>query len=171
MEQLFSVKLILIILFVGNAAFVLTSVFYKAWKGKKHLAVPQQDVGFSEKWVSGFSNQGPPNGPKGSPPCLAVELSKKALVIRVMFPFNLQSMPQIYDGLENYIPREKIKSIRRAGNDGAHRAADGSGAVIIEFESPRGAQTVERSLKRRDEFFRAVGAAFGHQPVPSGIFT
>ena len=173
MEQLFGfgIKLIIFVLVVGNAAYVLTYVFYNAWKGKKHLAVPQQDVGFSEKWVSGFSSQGTLAGPKGSPNCLAVEVSKKALVIRVMFPFNLQAMPQIYGGLENYIPREKIKSIRPVGNDGGGKAADGSGAVLIEFETASGEQTVELSLKRRDEFFRAVGAAFGRQPVPSGIFT
>jgi len=173
MEQLFGsgLKLVIIILVVGNAAFILSCIFYRAWKGKKHLAVPPQEIGFSEKWVSGFSSLGSLPGPKGSPNCLAVELSKKGLAIRVMFPFNLQMLPQIYGGLENYIPREKIKSIRPAATDGGRRAADGGGAVVIEFESAGVDQTVELSLKRRDEFLRAVGATYGRQPVPSGIFT
>jgi hypothetical protein len=169
-DQLFSFKTILYVLFLGNAALVLTTVFYRAWKGK-HQSVSRQDIGFSERWVSGFSGGNPQAKQNWSLNCLAVELSRKALVIRVMFPFYLQSIPEIYGGLEHYIPREKIKSIRPVVSGGKRKAADGGGVVIIVFESPSGEQSVELALNRRDEFFRAAGAAFGRQPVPSGIFT
>lgn len=171
MDQLFNFKTILIVLFLVNAAVVMTSFFYRAWKGKKELSVPQEEVGFSERWVAGRSSENPQGNLKGQLNCLAVELSRKALVIRVMFPFNLQPMPEVFGGLEHYIPREKIKSIRPSGDGGGRKAADGRGAVIIEFESPSGEQSIELSLKKRDEFFRAVGSSFGRQPVPSGIFT
>ena len=94
-------KLILILFFVGNAAFIFASIFYRAWKGKSHLTIPEFDIEFSEKWVSGFSHQGAFNKLARASNCLVVELSKKALVIRTMFPFNLTFLPQFYD-LEHF---------------------------------------------------------------------
>ncbi|MDT4954285.1 MAG: hypothetical protein QOJ02_2423 [Acidobacteriota bacterium] len=156
-------KLILVVGFVGNAVFIFGSIFYRAWKGKKHLSLPEFDIVFSEKWVSGSSNQGTLTRLGGAANCLAVELTKKALVIRPMFPFNLSFLPKIYD-LEHFIPKDKIKSVQQAENDDKSR-------VIIEFESDDGEQQIELSLKKRPDFLRAFGAPFENHPVPSGIFT
>lgn len=156
-------KLILLILAVGNAAFVFTAIFYRAWKGKRELAMPEFDLKFSEKWVSGFSHQNEMTKLGGASNCLAVELSRKTLVIRPMFPFNLSFLPKMYF-LEHLIPTNKIRSVQ-PGED------NDKGRVIIEFESAGGINRIELSLKRRQEFLRAIGASFGRQPVPSGILT
>jgi hypothetical protein len=148
---------------VSNAVAILASIFYRAWKGKKHLAIPEFDLKFSEKWVSGSSNKNRLTKLGGASNCLAVELSKNALVIRPMFPFNLAFLPQVYD-LEHFIPTNKIKSVEPDGTGD-------KGRVIVEFESAGGVNRIELSLKKRQEFLRAVGASFGRQPVPSGILT
>jgi hypothetical protein len=156
-------KLILIILVVGNAAFVLTAIFYRAWKGKRELSIPEFDLKFSEKWVAGFSHQDEQTKLGGASNCLAVELSRKTLVIRPMFPFNLSFLPKMYF-LEHLIPTNKIRSVQPCENND-------EGRVIIEFESAAGINSIELSLKKRQEFLRAVGTLSGRQPVPSGILT
>lgn len=163
MEQFINTKLIIMVIVVGNAVFVLTSILYRGLKGKSHLAIPEFDIKFSEKWVSSFVPQGKPAKLGKTMNCLAVELSRKALVIRTMFPFNLSFLPQVYD-LDHFIPKNEIKCIQPEGTDE-------EGRVIIEFESAGVEKRIELSLKKRQEFLRAVGESFGRQPVPSGIFT
>jgi hypothetical protein len=165
MEQFFrdNVKLLLFLAVVSNAVVILASIFYRAWKGKKHLAIPEFDLRFSEKWVSGSSNKNRLTKLGGASNCLAVELSKNALVIRPMFPFNLAFLPQVYD-LEHFIPTNKIKSVQPDGTGD-------KGSVIVEFESAGGEKRIELLLKKRQEFLRAVGTSPGRQPVPSGILT
>lgn len=159
-------KLIFMICFVGNAVVIFASIFYRAWKGKKGFSLPERDIVFSEKWVSGSSNQNALTKLSGGANCLAVELSKKALVIRPLFPFNLTVLPKVYD-LEHLIPKDKIKRIQQAENDKRR--------VIIDFESDSGVRRFELLLRKRQDFLRAFGGPFGapfeNQPVPSGIFT
>jgi hypothetical protein len=160
-------KLIFLIGFAGNAVFIFTTIFYRAWRGKKQLVLPEADIVFSEKWVSGSSSPSTLTKLGGAANCLSVELSKQALVIRPMFPFNLTFLPKMYD-LEHFIPKNKIKRVQQADNDD-------KGRVIIEFESASGEKRIELSLRRRPDFLRALGGPFGapfeNQPVPSGIFT
>jgi hypothetical protein len=165
MEQFFkdNFKLLLIIFVVGNALVILASIIYRAWKGQGKLMIPEFDITFSEKWVSGVSHKTGLAKLGGAANCLAVELSKKALVIRPMLPFNLGFLAKVYD-LEHYIPKDKIKRIQPDG-------MDGKGRVIIEFEADGGEKRVELRLRKRQEFLRAVGSAHASHPVPSGIFT
>jgi hypothetical protein len=165
MEQFFkdNFKLLIIIGIVGNALVIFASIIYRAWKGQGKLAIPEFDITFSEKWVSGFSHKTRITKLGGAANCLAVELSKKALVIRPMLPFNLGFFAQVYD-LEHYIPKDKIKRIEADGNDG-------KGRVVIEFEEGGGEKRVELRLRKRQEFLRAVGSAHAPHPVPGGILT
>jgi hypothetical protein len=166
MEQFFrdNFKLLLFIAIVFNAVAIFASICYRAWKGKSQMAIAEFDLKFSEKWVSGFSSKSTLTKLGGASNCLAVELSKTALVIRPMFPFNLAFLPQVYD-LEHFIPKDKIKRIQPEETGG------GKGRVVIEFECAGGEKRVELLLRKRQEFLRAVGTSFGRQPVPSGIFT
>ena len=165
MEQFFKAnfKLLIIIFVVGNALVVFASIIYRAWKGQGKLSIPDFDITFSEKWVSGFSHKTSITKLGGAANCLAVELSKKALVIRPMLPFNLGFLAKVYD-LEHYIPKDKIKRIQSDDNDG-------KGTVVIEFEASGGEKRVELRLKKRQEFLRAVGSPQGFHPVPAGILT
>lgn len=165
MEQFFkdNFKLLLILSFVWCALVVLASIIYRAWKGQGKLAIPEFDITFSEKWVSGFSHKTSLTKLGGAANCLAVELSKKALVIRPMLPFNLGFLAQVYD-LEHYIPKDKIKRIQPDDRDG-------KGRVVIEFEEGGGEKRIELILRKRQEFLRAFGSLHELQPVPTGIFT
>src|SRR5215207_1019459 len=113
MEQFFNdnFKLLIIISLVGNALVILASIFYRRWKGKRKLAIPDFALTFSEKWASGFSHQNRLTKLGGASNCLVIELSKQALVIRPMFPFKLAFMPEVYD-LEHYIPKDKIRHLQ-----------------------------------------------------------
>jgi hypothetical protein len=168
MEQFLTVnfKTIFLICFVGNAIVIFASIFYRAWKGKKQLTLPESEILFSEKWVSGRSNRSTLTKLGGAANCLAVEFSKKALIIRPMFPLNLTFLPKVYD-LEHFIPKDKIKRVEQAEND--------KRKVTIDFENAAGEQRIELLLRKRPDFLRAFGAPFGapfiNQPVPSGSFT
>src|SRR5918992_5120095 len=107
--------LIIIIGFVNTAIIILASIFYRAWKGKKRPAIPEFDIKFSEKWASGVSHKSLLTKLGAASNCLVVELSRNALVVRPMFPFNLAFLSQIYD-LEHFIPKDKIKRIQ-TGSD------------------------------------------------------
>lgn len=165
MEQFFkdNFKLLLIVGFVGNAFVLLAYNLYRAWKGKSRPKIPDFDLTFSEKWVSGCSHKSSLTKIGGASNCLAVEMSRNALVIRTMFPLNMMPF-EIYD-LEHFIPKDKIKSIQRGENDGR------KGSVVIEYEAAGGSKCVELLLRKREEFLRAVGTSFQRQPVPSGILT
>jgi hypothetical protein len=158
-------KLLLFLAVVSNAAVILASILYRAWKGKTHLAIPAFDLKFSEKWVSGSSHKNILTKIGGASNCLVVELSKNALIIRPMFPFNLAFLPQAYFlDLEHFIPTSKIKSVQPDGTGD-------KGRVIVEFEAAGGDKRIELLLRKRQDFLRAVGTWFAHQPVPSGILT
>ncbi|HEX8920727.1 MAG TPA: hypothetical protein VF766_04585 [Pyrinomonadaceae bacterium] len=163
MEQFFNLKLLIIIFVVGNAVVVLASIFYRAWKGKKNPAIPEFDITFSEKWVSGFSHQTSLTKLGGATNCLAVELSRKALVIRSMLPLSLGFLAKFYD-LEHHIPKDKIKRVQP-------KDSDGKGRVVIDFEQDGVEKRVELILRKRQEFLRAFGVTREPQPVPSGILT
>ena len=156
-------KLLLIVAFVGNVIVILGYHFYRAWMGKSRPKIPGFDLTFSEKWVSGRSHKNVLTKIGGASNCLAVEMSKNALVIRIMFPLNLMPF-EIYD-LEHFIPKDKIKSIEPGKGDGR------KGSVVIEFEAAGGSKRVELLLRKRKEFLRALDTSFQPQPVPSGIFT
>lgn len=167
MEQFFNnnFKLLLILNVVGMVLTILASIWYRAWKGKKRLTIPDVDLAFSEKWVSGVSHKSLLTKLGAASNCLIVELSRNALVVRPMFPFNLMFFAEVYD-LEHFIPKDKIKRIE----PGAERG--GKGNVVIEYETAGGEKCIELMLRKRQEFLRAFGSALGnHQPVPSGILT
>lgn len=157
-------KLLMALSFAWCVLVVLAFIIYRAWKGTGKLAIPDFERTFSEKWVSGFSHKNSLTKLGGAANCLAVELSKKALVIRPLLPFNLGFLAKVYD-LEHYIPKDKIKRVR---------AEDGEGKgcrVSIEFEENGVEKRIELTLRKRQEFLRAFGTAHETQPVPSGIFT
>lgn len=157
-------KLLLIINVVGMVFALLASICYRAWKGKRRLTIPDLDLTFSEKWVSGVSHKSLLTRLGAASNCLVVELSRNALVVRPMFPFNLMFFAEVYD-LEHFIPKDKIKRIQPGEEHG------GKGNVVLEFEAPGGEKRIELILRKRQEFLRAVGSVVGHQPVPSGSFT
>jgi hypothetical protein len=166
MEQFFrdNFRLLIILAIVSQMLVVLASICYRAWKGKKRLNIPETDLTFSEKWVSGFSHKNFLTKHGGAANCLRVELSRNALVVRPMFPFNLMFFPEVYD-LEHFIPKDKIKRLQPGAEDGD------KGKVLIEFEGSNGEKRIELMLRKRREFLIALGTASGPQPVPSGIFT
>lgn len=165
MEQFFAdnVKLIFAICFGTSAIAILVSNFHRALRKKKRLEIPEFDIKFSEKWVTGFSNKNNLTKLGGASNCLIVELSRNALAVRLMFPFNLGFLPQVYD-LEHFIPIDKIKRIQ------ADETGD-KGRVIIDFETAGGEKRIELTLRKRQEFLRAFKAPVARQPVPSGILT
>ena len=165
MEQFFkdNFKLLLIVGFVGNVFVILAYHLYRVWRGKSKPKIPDFDLTFSEKWVSGYSHKSVLTKIGGASNCLAVEMSRNALVIRTMFPLNMMPF-EIYD-LEHFIPKDKIKSIRPGESDGK------KGSVVIEFEAAGGSKCVELLLRKREEFLRSLGTSHRGQPVPSGIFT
>jgi|ERR1044071_824905 hypothetical protein len=158
-------KLLLILNVVGMVLAILASICYRAWKGKRRLAIPDVDLTFSEKWVSGVSHKSLLTKLGAASNCLKVELSRNALVVRPMFPFNLMFFSEVYD-LEHFIPKDKIKRIQ----PGTERGSKGN--VVIEYEASGGEKCIELVLRKRQEFLCAFGSALvNHQPVPSGIFT
>jgi hypothetical protein len=165
MEQFFkdNLKLLLIVAFVGNAFVILAYNLYRARRGKGRPKIPDFDLTFSEKWVSGCSHKNALTKIGGASNCLAVEMSRNALNIRTMFPLNMMPF-EIYD-LEHFISKDKIKSIQPGESDGK------KGSVVIEFEAAGGSKRIELLLRKREEFLRALGTSFQHQPVPSGILT
>ena len=98
--------------------------------------------------VSGASQKNLLTKLGGASNCLSVTMSRNALVIRPMFPFNLMFLPEVYD-LEHVISRSDIKIIEP-------NATSGSGSVLVEFESDGLTKRIELKLRRRDEFLRAV---------------
>jgi hypothetical protein len=166
MEQFFenNFKLLLILSAAHVGLVVLASICYRAWKGKNRLSIAPFDLTFSEKWVSGFSHKSFLTRLGARASCLTVELSRNALVVRPMFPFNLLFLPEVYD-LEHFIRRDEIKCIQ----PGAEQ--DGKGRIVIEFESAGREKRIELMLKNRQEFLRALNRVYAPQPVPSGIFT
>lgn len=166
MEHFFedNFKLLMILSLVWCALVVLVSIIYRARKRKRKLGIPEFELTFSEKRVSGFSHKSTLTKLGGTSNCLVIELSRNALVIRAMFPFNLMFLPEFYD-LEHYIPKDKIKRVQPEDNEGqGHR-------VLIEFEEDGREKRVELILRKRQEFLRALGSLPEAHPVPSGIFT
>ncbi|HYJ47011.1 MAG TPA: hypothetical protein VEV81_10390 [Pyrinomonadaceae bacterium] len=134
---------------VVNGLIILAAILYRAAKGKRRIQIPEHDITFSEKWASGASHKNMLTKLGGARNCLAVVLSKNALVVRPMFPFNLAFFSEIYD-LEHYIPRNRIKRIEPD-------ESAGRGRVVIEYESESGEKQIELVLKKKQEFLRAVG--------------
>jgi hypothetical protein len=141
-------KLLFIISIAGTLLVVLASIVYRTLKGKHLPAVPEQDIKFTERWVSGVSHKNLLTKLGGASNCLSVTLSRNALIVRPMFPFNLMFLPEVYD-LEHFIPRSKIKRIQMDEHGKA-------GSIIIEFESDSGERRVKLMLRKREEFLRAI---------------
>lgn len=139
----FTLLLIVSIVTTVIAAFV--SIVYRATRGKNIPSIPDHDVVFTERWASGASQKNLLTKLGAASRCLRITLSRNCLVIRPMFPFNLMFLPEIYD-LEHVIPRNAIKNID----------SDSGRTILIEFESQGVRKRFELTLRRREEFLRAI---------------
>jgi hypothetical protein len=74
---------------VTTAIALALSIVYRAAKRKNIVSIPKQDVLFKESWVSGASQKNLLTKLGGAGNCLSITLSRNALIIRPMFPFNL----------------------------------------------------------------------------------
>jgi hypothetical protein len=157
-------KLLLIICLANMVLTAVAAICYRAWKGKKRAAIQPFDLTFSEKWVSGVSSKNMLSKLGGASNCLIVELSRSALSIRPMFPFNLMFFSEVYD-LEHFIQKDKIKSVQTGAEQG------GKGKILIDFEASGKEKRIELVLRKRQEFLHAFGPVIVAQPVPSGILT
>jgi len=90
---------------VTTAIAVALSIVYRVTKRKSIVSIPEQDVLFKERWASGFTQKNLLTKLGGAGNCLSITLSRNALIIRPMFPFNLMFLPEVYD-LEHVIPEE-----------------------------------------------------------------
>src|SRR4029453_18668639 len=102
---------LLIVSIVSTVIVVFTSIVYRTIKGKNYPVIPERDITFTERWVSGSSQKNLLTKLGGASNCLSVTLSGSALVVRPMFPFNLMFLPEIYD-LEHVIARKRYKENR-----------------------------------------------------------
>lgn len=141
-------NLLLTVSVAATVLAVLASVAYRTLKGKQYPSTPAQDVRFTEKWVSGASHKNLLTKIGGARNCLSVTLSSSALFVRPMFPFSLMFLPEVYD-LEHFIPRSKIRRVEPGGGGAA-------GSVLIEFESGGREKRIELTLRKHEEFLRAV---------------
>ena len=139
---------------VTTAVAVALSIVYRVTKRKSIVSIPEQDVLFKERWASGFSQKNLLTKLGGAGNCLSITLSRNALIIRPMFPFNLMFLPEVYD-LEHVIPRSAIKNIEFDGPNGR--------GILLEFESHGGRKRFELSLRRREEFRHAIELNSGIQ--------
>jgi hypothetical protein len=133
---------------VTTVIVIIASIAYRTINGKNYPAIPKQDITFAERWVSGASQKNLLTKLCGASNCLSVTMSRNALVIRPMFPFNLMFLPEVYD-LEHVIARSDIRRIES-------NATSGSASVLVEFESNGLKKRIELVLRRREEFLRAV---------------
>jgi hypothetical protein len=140
--------LLFVISIVTTVIVIVASIVYRTINGKNYPVIPEQDITFAERWVSGASQKNSLTKLGGASNCLSVTMSRNALVIRPMFPFNLMFLPEVYD-LEHAIARSDIQRIEP-------NATSGSASVLVEFESNGLKKRIELVLKRRDEFLRAV---------------
>lgn len=132
---------------VWIALVILASIVYRIYSTKGTLKIPTHEILFSERWASGASHKNFLTKLGGAANCLSVSVSRTALVVRPMFPFNLMFLPEIYD-LEHAISRNKIKNITDA---------DGK-SVDIDYEMDDGSiRRIVLSLRKKDEFLRVVG--------------
>ena len=142
---------------VTTAIALALSIVYRAAKRKNIVSIPKQDVLFKESWVSGASQKNLLTKLGGAGNCLSITLSRNALIIRPMFPFNLMFLAEVYD-LEHVIPTSSIKSIECSGPNGR--------VILLEFESHGGRKRFELSLRRREEFRHAIELNSGIQQTP-----
>jgi len=144
----FTLLIVLSIVTTLITAFILivASILYRTINGKNYPVIPEQDITFTERWVSGASQKNVLTKLGGASNCLSVTVSRNALVIRPMFPFNLMFFPEVYD-LEHVVARSEISRIEPRSD---------LGSVLVEFESDGQKKRIELTFRRRDEFLRAV---------------
>jgi hypothetical protein len=140
--------LLFVISIVTAVIVIIASIVFRTINGKNYPVIPEQDITFTERWVSGSSQKNLLTKLGGASNCLSVTLSRNALVIRPMFPFNLMFLPEVYD-LEHVVARSDIQRIEPNANSG-------SGSVVVEFESDGQKKRIDLKLRRRDEFLRAA---------------
>ena len=146
----FTLLIVLSIVTTLITAFILivASILYRTINGKNYPVIPEQEITFTERWVSGASQKNVLTKLGGASNCLSVTVSRNALVIRPMFPFNLMFFPEVYD-LEHVVARSEISRIEPI-------ARSDLGSVLVEFESDGQKKRIELTFRRRDEFLRAV---------------
>jgi hypothetical protein len=142
--------LLLVTSILSSVIVIVASIVYRGINGKNYPVIPEQDITFAERWVSGSSEKNLLTKLGGASNCLSVTLSRNALVVRPMFPFNLGFLPEVCD-LEHFISRIDIKRIEPS-------AASGSRTVLVEFEADGQKKSIELELRKRDEFLRAVNS-------------
>ena len=147
--------LLLTVGIVATVVGVAVSIVYRVASAREVVSLPEQDVLFTERWASGSSQKNLVTKLGGASNCLSITLSRNAVIIRPMFPFNLLFLPEVYD-LEHVIPRSSIKNIEFGGPN--------SRCISLEFESHGGRmKRFELSLRRGEEFRHAIELDTGIQ--------
>jgi hypothetical protein len=94
------------------AAWVGTSLVYRASRGKPILYRRLASVRFRERSASGYSHHTWYTKIGGARNCLVVQLTDEELDIHPVMPFNWFFLPEIYD-LEFRVPVHQIVSVER----------------------------------------------------------
>ena len=128
---------------------------YFAWRrqraGPMHPAYSEQDVRFTERFVSGFSHKNLFTRFGGGNNALVVRVLKDALLIEPVTAFKWIT-PAGFNDLEHYVPKQDILDIELIPSFGRQR-------FKIRFRARDGSpRTVELMLRRSQEFQSALNA-------------
>ena len=134
---------------------VLGWVAYFAWRRHKrgpiHPPYAEQDVRFTERFVSGFSHKNLFTRFGGGNNALVVRVLKDALLIEPVTVFKWIT-PVGFNDLEHYVPKRDIVNIELIPSFGRQR-------FKIRFRARDGSpRTVELMLRRSQEFQSALNA-------------
>jgi hypothetical protein len=134
---------------------VVAWVVYFAWRrhnsGPMHPPYAEQDVRFTERFVSGFSHKNLFTRFGGGNNALVVRVLKDALLIEPVAVFKWIT-PAGFNDLEHYVPKRDILDIEVVPSFGRAR-------FRIRFRARDGSpRTVELMLRRSQEFQSALNA-------------
>jgi len=143
------------LLFGFALVWVLGWIAYFAWRRHKsgpiHPPYAEQDVRFTERFVSGFSHKNLFTRFGGGNNALVVRVLKDALLIEPVAAFKWIT-PAGFNDLEHYVPKRDIVNIELIPSFGRQR-------FKIRFRARDGSpRTVELMLRRSQEFQSALNA-------------
>jgi hypothetical protein len=143
------------VLFGFALVWVLGWIAYFAWRrhksGPVHPPYTEQDVRFTERFVSGFSHKNLFTRFGGGNNALVVRVLKDALLIEPVTVFKWIT-PVGFNDLEHYVPKRDIVNIELIPSFGRQR-------FKIRFRARDGSpRTVELMLRRSQEFQSALNA-------------
>ncbi len=130
-------------------------ISYFAWRrhksGPMHPPYAEQDVRFTERFVSGFSHKSPFTRYGGGNNALVVRVLKDALLIEPVTVYKWIT-PAGFNDLEHYVPKRDLLGVEVIPSFGRPR-------FKIRFRARDGAsRTVELMLRRSQEFQSALNA-------------